>query len=197
MDAANCNRLAVVSARAAGSRVVVSGRLSLDSADAAQSARGDTAAFERLYRRHQARVHRLARRIVGEDHAEDATQDIFFRAWTKLQTYRSDAAFSTWLHRLALNVLIRWGQGPSGTRHAAPGPPDESIPATTPAPDAFLDLDAALAAIPADLRAAVVLHDIEGFSHEEIGELLNISLTAARMRLYRARMALRAYAAER
>ena len=197
MDAVNRNRLAVASAHAAASRVVVSGSAFVDSADAARSARGDTAAFERLYRRHQPRVHRLARRIVGEEHAEDATQDVFFRAWTKLPTYRADAAFSTWLHRLALNVLIRWDRGPSRTRHAAPGPPDDDVPATTPAPGAFLDLDAALAAIPAELRAVVVLHDIEGFSHEEIGELLGISLTAARMRLYRARLALRAFAAGR
>jgi RNA polymerase sigma-70 factor (ECF subfamily) len=197
MDAVYRNGLAVASAHAAASRVVVSGPVSIDSADAARSASGDTAAFERLYRRHEARVHRLARRIVGEEHAEDATQDIFFRAWTKMATYRADAAFSTWLHRLAVNVLIRWDRGPHGARHAALGPSDDTIPATTPAPDAFLDLDAALAALPADLRTVVVLHDIEGFSHEEIGELLNISLTAARMRLYRARLALRAFAAGR
>jgi len=197
MNAVTRNRLAVVAAPAAGSRVSVNEPVSIDSADAARSARGDTAAFERLYWRHQARVHRLARRIVGEEHAEDATQDIFFRAWTKIHTFRADAAFATWLHRLALNVLIRWEQGPRGGRHAAPGPPDDNVPATTPAPDAFLDLEAALAALPAALRAVVVLHDIEGFSHEEVGELLNISLTAARMRLYRARLALRAFAAER
>src|SRR5262245_21126685 len=75
-------------------------------ADAALAASGDARAFERLYRTHAARVHSLARRMVNEDHADDLTQDVFVRAWEKLSTFRGEAAFGTWLHRLAVNVIL-------------------------------------------------------------------------------------------
>lgn len=162
--------------------------------DVARAARGDTAAFERLYHLHYQRVARLARRMVGADHADDATQDVFFRAWRTLSTYRADAAFSTWLYRLAVNVLLRRLERIRGDAARTTQMIGDSIPAPLPSADARLDIDRALAALPIDLRAAVVLHDIEGYSHEEMGYLLNISLTAARMRLYRARLALRAFA---
>lgn len=168
-----------------------------DSDDATRALAGDMAAFERIYRRHQPRVHRLASRMVGGEHADDLTQDIFFRAWTKLRSYRADAAFSTWLHRLAFNVLIRSATRARALSQSTVPVMDQPIAARVPSSDVKLDLDAALGILSPDLRAAVVLHDIEGFTHEEIGQLLNISLTAARMRLFRARLALRAFAAER
>jgi len=71
-----------------------------ETADAALAASGDGRAFERLYRAHVARVHSLVRRMVGPDHADDIAQDVFVRAWTKLATFRGEAAFGTWLHRL-------------------------------------------------------------------------------------------------
>src|SRR5690606_13270123 len=78
---------------------------SLDRADAAAAARGDTRAFERIYARHVARSHSLARRMIGPEDADDATQEVFVRAWTRIASFRGDAAFGTWLHRLAINVL--------------------------------------------------------------------------------------------
>jgi RNA polymerase sigma-70 factor (ECF subfamily) len=165
--------------------------------DVRRAARGDTAAFEHVYRRHHGRIHALARRMVGPEDADDAVQDIFFRAWTRLHTYRADAAFATWLHRLALNVLIRRGSHVRRITTRTVGVPEEQLVAAAQPLDAHLDLDSALAALAPDLRAAVVLHDIEGYSHEEIGGLLGISLSAARMRLYRARIALRAYGTPR
>src|SRR5439155_5644496 len=75
-------------------------------ADVALAASGDSRAFERLYRGHVARVHGLARRMIGPDAADDITQDVFVRAWHKLGTFRGEAAFGTWLHRLAVNVIL-------------------------------------------------------------------------------------------
>src|SRR5437016_9594296 len=77
-----------------------------ETADVALAASGDGRAFERLYQTHVARIYSLARRMTGEDHADDLTQDVFVRAWTKLATFRAEAAFGTWLHRLAVNVIL-------------------------------------------------------------------------------------------
>src|SRR5256885_8204087 len=77
-----------------------------ETADAALAASGDGRAFERLYQAHVARVHSLVRRMIGPDSADDIAQDVFVRAWTKLPTFRGEAAFGTWLHRLAVNVIL-------------------------------------------------------------------------------------------
>src|SRR3989449_11714889 len=77
-----------------------------EAADAALAASGDGRAFERLYRVHVARIHSLVRRMLDADEADDLTQDIFVRAWDKLNTFRGEAAFGTWLHRLAVNVIL-------------------------------------------------------------------------------------------
>src|SRR5256885_1341925 len=77
-----------------------------ETADVALAASGDGRAFERLYRTHVARVYSLARRMTDEEHADDLTQDVFVRAWSKLSTFRAEAAFGTWLHRLAVNVIL-------------------------------------------------------------------------------------------
>src|SRR5262249_2635223 len=79
--------------------------------DVALAARRDRSAFERLYRRHVPRIHGLARRMLGSSDADEVTQDIFVRTWQKLGQFRGDSAFGTWLHRLAVNVVIerrRW-----------------------------------------------------------------------------------------
>src|SRR5258706_1761903 len=89
-------------------RQVLEVTLTADSvaADAALAASGDATAFERLYRAHVARVHSLVRRMLDADEADDLTQDVFVRAWDKLSTFRGEAAFGTWLHRLAVNVVL-------------------------------------------------------------------------------------------
>src|SRR2546423_14072586 len=80
-----------------------------ETADVALAASGDGRAFERLYRTHVPRIHSLARRMTGDEHADDLTQDVFVRAWTKLSTLRAEAAVGTWLHRLALDVILAPG----------------------------------------------------------------------------------------
>src|SRR3989442_8435600 len=77
-----------------------------EAADAALAASGDGTAFERLYRSHVARIHSLVRRMLDADEADDLTQDVFVRAWQKLPTFRGESAFGTWLHRLAVNVVL-------------------------------------------------------------------------------------------
>ena len=77
-----------------------------DAVDATLAAAGDGHAFERLYRRHVARIHSLARRMIGPDEADEVTQSVFVRAWQKLGTFRGESAFGTWLHRLAINLML-------------------------------------------------------------------------------------------
>jgi RNA polymerase sigma-70 factor (ECF subfamily) len=162
--------------------------------DVALAAQGDVQAFERLYRANVHEVYRLARRIVGADDADDATQEIFIRLWVKVRLYREESSFRTWLHRLAVNVLIRRGQQRQarGQRFVQA---DVSLhQGRADAADARLDIERALSTLSPELRAVAVLHDMEGYSHDEIAQLLNISVSAARMRLHRARQALRVFA---
>jgi hypothetical protein len=77
-----------------------------DAVEAALAASGDAHAFERLYRAHVGRVLSLVRRMLNDEDADEVTQDVFVRAWQKLGTYRGEAAFGTWLHRLAVNVIL-------------------------------------------------------------------------------------------
>jgi RNA polymerase sigma-70 factor (ECF subfamily) len=166
-----------------------------DARDAVQAASGDVAAFERLYGRHASRVHSLARRMLGGEQADDATQDVFIRAWEKLGMFRGDAAFGTWLTRLALNVVLRRRQEDAHPMRMTMAIIDEP-PAQSVNTDATMDVTSALQRLDPALRDVVVLHDIEGYGHEEIGDLLGITLGASKMRLMRARQALRAYLGE-
>jgi RNA polymerase sigma-70 factor, ECF subfamily len=162
-----------------------------DARDAARAARGDTKAFELLYLRHAARVQTLARRIVGPDLADDGMQDVFVHAWEHLSQFRREARFSTWLHRLAVNVLLR--QAEVARRIAARIAPVlvDELHAPVMAPEGRMDIDAALARLGPGLREVVVLHDLEGYLHDEIAETLAISVSASKMRLHRGRMLLR------
>ena len=168
-----------------------------DRADAALAAAGDQSAFGRLHARHAERVHRLARRFVGADAAREATQDIFVRAWEKLHLFRGESGFGTWLHRLAVNALLR--RATNAARLAGREVPVDMATheegGQTRAPDAavhaVLDVQSALERLDKDVCAVVVLHDLEGYSHHEIADLLAISPGASRMRLHRARTQLR------
>lgn len=161
--------------------------------DPARAAGGDPAAFERLYRVHVARIHSLARRMAGEDAADDLTQEIFIRAWEKLPTFRGDAAFGTWLHRLAVNWILSrretrrrreakrvWGEGLL-----------EAVPTRTVRPGLDLDLERAMERLPARARRVFVLYDVEGYPHEEIASAMGISVGTSKSQLHRARMLLR------
>ncbi len=168
-----------------------------ETADVALAAAGDARAFERLYRAHLARVNSLARRILGFDDADEATQDVFVRAWEKLGTFRGEAAFGTWLHRLAINVLLasrtsrskREGRfvGDEGMEHRAKG--------ASGSPELRMDFEGALRKLPDGAREVFVLHDVEGFKHREIAEMLGVTAGTSKAQLHRARMSLRGHLA--
>ena len=161
--------------------------------DVALAARGDTAAFERVYRAHVARVQALARWLLDGEDVDDAVQDIFIRVWEKLDTYSGQAAFSTWLHRVAVNHLVRRRKRRS-TRQAREVLSEEGVGgAMAPAsrPDLRVAIEAAVERLPAGAREVFVLHDMEGYKHEEIAGLLGVDPGTSRSQLHRARMLLR------
>lgn len=168
-----------------------------DRLDAVRAADGDTAAFERLYRRHIGRIHTLARRMLGPEYADDATQDIFVRAWSKLSQFRGDSAFGTWLHRLAINVILgrRGDLARQRERYSENDPAVERATAPRVSTEARIDLEAALQKLPEGARQVFVLHDVEGFKHEEIAALLDVTAGTSKSQLHRARMVLREYLA--
>src|SRR5205809_2631890 len=164
-----------------------------ETADAALAASGDGRAFERLYRAHVARVHSLAPRMVGPDHADDIAQDVFVRAWTKLATFRGEAAFGTWLHRLAVDVILarRTALGAERGRYDDSEGALETAAGRPPAPEFSMDFEKAMTRLPDGAREVFVLHDLEGYKHEEIAELLRIVPGTSKSQLHHARMALR------
>lgn len=164
-----------------------------DPVEVALAASGDGAAFERIYRRHVARIHSLARRMLDPDQADEATQDVFVRAWEKLHTFRGEAAFGTWLHRLAVNVFLgrRGALGRQRERFTANPAPLDHVAGRTAEPGIGLDLERAMARLPEGSRRVFVLHDVEGYRHEEIAALLGVAEGTSKSQLHRARMALR------
>jgi len=168
---------------------------SLDRADAAAAARGDTRAFERIYARHVARIHSLARRMIGPEDADDATQEVFVRAWTRIASFRGDAAFGTWLHRLAINVLLgrRISLATHRGRFIEADETVAAVPTRPPSTELRMDVETAIERLPSGARQVLVLHDIEGYKHEEIAGMLGISVGTSKSQLHRARMALRAF----
>lgn len=162
-------------------------------ADTALAASGDGSAFERLYRAHVARVHTLVRRMLDADEADDVTQDVFIRAWQKLSTFRGEAAFGTWLHRLAVNVVLarRKAVGIERGRFIAGDEPLDEASSKPVSPALTLDFEDALARLPEGARQVFVLHDVEGYRHEEIARMLGIVPGTSKSQLHHARMALR------
>ena len=161
--------------------------------DAVQAAAGDPRAFERLYQAHLGRIHGLVRRMAGPREAEEITQDVFVRAWQKLGTFRGESAFSTWLHRLAVNVVVERFRSAASKRAKLvdDGVVLDALPSRRERPDTKLQLEAALEHLPHGARQIFVLHDVEGYKHEEIATLLEISSGTSKAQLHRARMLLR------
>jgi RNA polymerase sigma-70 factor (ECF subfamily) len=166
--------------------------------DVARAARGDRQAFERLYREHVNRIYSLCTRMVGDrTRAEELTQDAFVRAWEKLGQFRGESAFGTWLHRLAVNVVLNDRQTESRRRGRQDDSVDDvdtmahgDVRAEVPA-GLSIDLERAIAGLPPGARKVFVLHDVEGYTHDEIGELLGITAGGCKAQLHRARMLLR------
>lgn len=167
--------------------------LDIELTDVRRAAEGDERAFERLYRRHVARIHTLVRRMSDADVADDITQDVFIRVWDKLSTFRGDSAFGTWLHRLAVNVVLtrRRTAKRERTWFIDDDSAVEVAVARTAHPGVAMDLEHAIARLPEGARQVFVLHDVEGWTHEEIAGELGLVAGTSKSQLSRARAALR------
>ena len=161
--------------------------------DVARAAAGDARAFEALYRAHLPRVHSLVRRMTAGRDADELTQDVFVRLWQKLGTFRGDSSFSTWLHRLAVNVVIERFRSDQTRRARLYDGEDifEVLPGPAQTRDIGMDFEAALEKLPDGARQIFVLHDVEGYKHHEIATMLEISAGTSKAQLHRARMMLR------
>lgn len=167
----------------------------LEPSDVTLAVRGDAQAFRRLYESHVDRVHALARRMAGAERAAELTQDVFVRAWQKLHTFRGEAKFGTWLHRLAVNLIISRRSSMATERARFLGTEDllDQVASRPARPDLGMDFEAAIARLPNGARTVFVLHDVEGYRHEEIGELLGVTTGTTKAQLHRARMLLRGH----
>jgi RNA polymerase sigma-70 factor (ECF subfamily) len=166
--------------------------------DVARAMHGDRRAFERLYRANVDRIFSICTRMIGDrSRAEELTQDAFVRAWEKLGQFRGDSAFSTWLHRLAVNVVLNDRQMERRRREKQ----DDTIEDVDTVahgsahpvgvPGLSIDLERAIAKLPPGARKVFVLHDVEGFTHDEIGEMLGVTAGGCKAQLHRARLLLR------
>lgn len=169
-----------------------------DSADVASAAAGDRRAFERLYKSHVDRVYSLCTRMCGNRvRGEELTQDVFVRVWEKLPQFRGDAQFSTWVHRVAVNMVLNDRKSEARMRkrmvedHSDAGETPLQRAPTTPGYGDRMDIMTALDTLPPGARQIFVLHDIEGYKHEEIGEICGITSGGSKAQLHRARMLLR------
>ena len=154
--------------------------------------RGDMAAFERLYRAHTGRVTALALRLAGDrQQAEELMQDTFVRAWEKLESFRGESTFSTWLHRVTVNLFLVGKR--SDSRRTARVELDSDIEELPVAnygaenPGDRIDLERAIARLPLGARTAFVLHAVAGYKHEEIAAMSGIAAATVRAQLFRAR----------
>jgi RNA polymerase sigma-70 factor (ECF subfamily) len=155
------------------------------------------AAFERLYRAHAPRLYALTKRMAGSpDEGEDLLQEIFLQAFRKLGGFNGKAALGTWLYRLALNHCLDFVR----SKHARMDKVTDTLDADASVvpsarretPIVRIDLERAIDRLPAGCREAFVLHDVEGFDHKEVGEMLGIAEGTSKSQVFKARMKLRA-----
>jgi RNA polymerase sigma factor (sigma-70 family) len=155
---------------------------------------GDLRAFEMLYRISVGRVYALCLRLTGDQElAQRLTQDAFVLAWEKLPGFRGEAAFHSWLHRLTVNVVLqdRRSNRRRLARQAEAVAESLSPQAPGPGPEVRIDLERAIARLPARARTVFLLHDVEGYRHEEIAELTGTAVGTSKAQLHRARRLLR------
>lgn len=160
----------------------------------------DMSGFEDLYKKHYRRVYSICLRMTGNmAEAEDLTQDVFLQLHRKLKSFRGEAAFTTWLHRLTVNHVLmhfrkRRVRSEVGTDDGEM--PDQIDPVTV-NPEAMpivdqISLDVAVAKLPPGYRKVFVLHDVEGYEHEEVARMLGCTVGTSKSQLHKARMRIRA-----
>ncbi|HYM24455.1 MAG TPA: RNA polymerase sigma factor [Vicinamibacterales bacterium] len=163
---------------------------------------GDVDAFETIYRQYSARIFSLACRMAGSpEDGEDLLQEVFLQAFRKLDSFKGDAALGTWLYRLALNHCLDYVRSRQARMKKLTDTLDADASlepaARRTTPIAKLDLDRAIERLPDGCREAFVLHDVEGFDHKEVGELLGIAEGTSKSQVFKARLKLRALLGER
>jgi RNA polymerase sigma-70 factor (ECF subfamily) len=155
--------------------------------------KGDGGAIRALYQRHAQRVYAVVRRLAGDDAtAEDWAQEAWVRVIRALPTFRGDSQFSTWLHRVAINSALHGRR--SRERKAGPETAiDDTHAVRAMGGDALLrlKLERAMERLPEGMRRVLVLHDVEGYTHEEIGEMLGVSPGTCKSQLFKARAKMR------
>jgi RNA polymerase sigma-70 factor, ECF subfamily len=151
----------------------------------------DMAAFERLYRLHVGRVHAICLRMTANlTRAEELTQKAFLTAWEKLPSFRGESAFSSWLHRIAVNSVLADLRAEHRRTQRVFGTDDPASYETCSRPPAAgirLDLEQAIAGLPPQARLVFVLHDVEGWQHDEIARQLGVAVGTSKAQLHRAR----------
>jgi RNA polymerase sigma-70 factor (ECF subfamily) len=158
------------------------------------AADGDARAIRTLYDRYAPRVYAVVRRIAGDDDlAQDYAQEAWIRAIRALPTFRGDARFSTWLHRIAVNAALQ-ALRKAETRSKREEPMPDEVPTLPRHPDSLLQrrLEGALDALPEGMRQVLILHDVEGYTHEEIGDVLGVTSGTSKSQLFKARAKMRA-----
>ena len=162
-----------------------------------RASRGDTGAFEDLYRQHVGRVYGLCLRMTGHpESAEDLTQDTFVNAWRSLPGYEGRSRFSTWLHRIAVNAVLAKRRSPQGRNEISmtdDAGEQMDFEAHATLDDATpIDIERAISGLPPGARDIVVLHGIYGYSHEEAAGMLGVAIGTCKAQLHRARHLMRA-----
>ncbi|HEX5707703.1 MAG TPA: RNA polymerase sigma factor [Pyrinomonadaceae bacterium] len=166
---------------------------------AAKSADGDAQAFEQIYRRHFRRVYALCIRMLGDPVlAEDLTQDVFVNLFNKIGSFRGESQFTTWLHRMTVNQVLMYFRKRSTRSELVTdeGETPVQIVRGTENPDRMpvidrISLERAISQLPPGYRTIFVLHDVEGYGHDEIARMLEISEGTSKSQLHKARLKLR------
>jgi RNA polymerase sigma-70 factor (ECF subfamily) len=152
--------------------------------------RGDPGAFEELYRQHAGGVFALARRMTADEAlAKDVTQEVFIRLWQKLESFRGESEFATWFRRLTINVCLNALDTEKRRLKRVFASDDLEMfdRGKTTKPEAGIDLERAIATLPANARAVFVLHDVEGYKHAEIAQMTGVAVGTVKAQLHRAR----------
>jgi len=154
---------------------------------------GDEAAIRTLYDRHAPRVFAVVRRLAGDDAlAEDWAQEAWVQAIRSLSSFRGDAKFSTWLHRIAVNAALQGRRSRERhTRHEEPMPDELPVRESGGRTILRLRLENALRRLPEGMRRVLILHDVEGYTHEEIAQVLGVNVGTSKSQLFKARARMR------
>jgi RNA polymerase sigma-70 factor (ECF subfamily) len=163
--------------------------------------RGEPDAFEELYRRHASRVYNIACRFTGSQvDGEDLLQEVFVQVFRKLGSFRGGSAVGTWIYRLATNLCLDFVRSREGRSRQVTDQLDDEVHGpvardSRPLRAERIDLERAIARLPLGYRAAFVLHDVEGFDHQEVAAMLGIAEGTSKSQVHKARLRLREYLA--